>query len=234
MRASGHTDRGKVRRENQDVFLIRPIGKTGVLLVLCDGVGGHKGGKVAATLAADVFSYTAVDRCRRLPEKAAQESVETALREAVMAANRKVYEGSLSDHVNAGMSCTLAAVLVFDRRAYRVHVGDSRIWLMHARRLRLLSKDHTVGETLGRRSHRLSRAIGGAATVEPDIAVFPFAAGDVCVLTSDGVHGNLASAEIAKLLRTQDAPDSAAKALVSLAVSEYGDDNATAVVLYYD
>lgn len=234
MRASGHTDRGKVRRENQDVFLIRPIGKTGVLLALCDGVGGHKGGKTAATLAADVFTYTVVDRCLRLPEKAAEESVETALREAVMAANRKVYEESLADRANAGMSCTLAAVLVFDRHAYRVHVGDSRIWLMHAGRLRLLSKDHTVELPHSGRSHLLSRAIGSAVTVEPDIAAFSFASGDICALTSDGVHGGLSLSQIAKQLRAASAPDIAAQALVSFAVSECGDDNATAVLLYND
>ncbi len=222
---------GHIRKENQDVSRICAV-NDGVLCLICDGMGGRAGGLRAATLAADIFSYTLKERTRFFPKKTATETVKAALTEALNAANRAVYDEAETDVALSGMGTTLAALFLYGKYAYILHVGDSRVWLLRGEKLRLLTADHTAaGEN---RSTVLTRAVGVLAEAVPDVTTVSLRRGDRFLLTTDGLHNALDTAALSSCLRRAYAPSEAAEMLVGDAASCAGNDNMTAVVLFHD
>jgi protein phosphatase len=164
LRAAASTDVGLRRKENEDRYALSP--ELGLYLV-ADGMGGHTAGQVASRLAAE----TALEAIQTLEGAAA--SLAERLRYAVAAANRAIYTKAQEESEYAGMGTTLVAFLADGARAALAHVGDSRAYLIRARRIRQLTDDHSiVGELLRRREisedaarehphrHVLTRALG--------------------------------------------------------------------------
>ena len=115
MRAFGVTDKGKVRKENQDRFLIEVLDeRDSAVVVLCDGMGGAKSGNVASRLATEVF----VGEIRRTARMDMEyEQIEQMMRDAVELANRAVFEQSKVSSDFEGMGTTLVAAFLTPEQA---------------------------------------------------------------------------------------------------------------------
>ncbi len=229
LRATGITDPGQVRAQNQDAFYVAED-----LVLIADGMGGYAGGVVAAAIAAEVVG------ARFLEDGSAN-----GLEAAVAAANRQIFERGVEPGLE-GMGTTLvAAAVVGSGSAARVlvaNVGDSRAYLLRDGSLRQLTEDHSVAAELVRLGrleedegqehpgrHVLTRALGVDRDVAPDLIEVEPQLGDRLLLCSDGLSNELDDDQILALLRVGE-PSDAARSLVAAANAHGGLDNVTAVV----
>jgi protein phosphatase len=226
------TDRGKVRATNQDALLVSPP-----LFAVADGLGGHAAGEVASRLALDTLAA----------RFAAPYSAE-ALAEAARAASRAVWQRADTEPALEGMGTTLTAVAVLNgaeqTRLAVVNVGDSRAYLFTGGQLSQLTRDHSVAQALidaGElapeqwRGHPkrslLTRALGMAPVVEPDITLPTVTGSARVLLCTDGLTTQADEAEFAAVLSAVTAPGQAAAELVQLANRNGGNDNTAVVVI---
>ena len=220
------TDIGRVRERNEDSFLVEPP-----LYAVADGMGGHRGGGVASELALEK-----VEELFRAGK--------SSLAEMVHAANRAVFERSMSDRKVMGMGTTLTAATVDDEGVHLAHVGDSRAYLLRAGAFRQLTDDHTLvnrmvkaGEITREEAdvhpHRnvVTRSIGTEAEVEVDQDDVPVIDGDRFLLCSDGLTGTVTEPQIQAILEATPKPQEAADRLIKAANRAGGIDNITVVVL---
>jgi protein phosphatase len=206
------------RSNNEDGFVCAP--RFG-LFAVADGMGGHNAGEVASALALDTLA--AALRAR----KALQATPVLALEDAFKTANRRVFTAGQRNKKQAGMGCTLSAVLVASPLLVVAHVGDSRIYRLRGGGLVQLTTDHSVP----RMPHVLTRAIGTDDTVDVDTFTTRTAPDDVFLLCTDGVTNVLPDPTIARLLESaRRAPGNAVSEILRAAVG-YAKDNLTAVVL---
>lgn len=238
MKIVGKTDIGLVRRSNQDTFRIKTFNGGSCLLLVCDGMGGARGGDIASPIAADAFSEAVTARFR--PEMGDGEAV-LVLKDALEAANRAVYQKALDEPELMGMGTTIVAVLVTGQKAYAAHVGDSRLYLFRDGDLSQQTKDHSyIQDLLDRgeitpqearihpRKHIITRVLGVAPMVEPDILSLDLLAGDRLLLCTDGLSGPCTDEEIAGVLAANGVQE-AVDTLVDLAKAGGGYDNITIV-----
>ena len=200
-----------------------PEPRRDVVAAIADGIGGAKGGRVAAEIAVRGF----LDGFCDLPETV---EVRRAAARIVTALNGWIHTLGKQDPELAGMGCTFTALVLRGRVAHLLHVGDTRAYRLSGGRLTLLSTDHLREARTGR-SHILYRALGIETEVRLDYATQPIALHDRFLLCSDGVHGFLAQESIADILCERSAPDDTARALVTAALQSGGNDNCTALVL---
>ncbi len=225
------SDVGRVRRVNQD----RAVA-TGSVFAVADGMGGHRGGEVAAQIAADILG---VDR--PLP------SVD-ALLDLVRRANSEIVERAGADPGLRGMGttvCVLAEIVdpVDGRHLGVANVGDSRLYLFTGDTVVQITEDHSLVETLvrdGRLSRAealrhpqrniLTRALGIDDKVLVDGWELVAVPGDRYLICSDGLFNEIHPEEMAAVL-ADTPPDGAARRLVEAACAAGGRDNVTAVVV---
>ena len=173
MYLSYNSDMGRVRNENQDKICAGFLSENAALAVVCDGMGGE--GSVASDLAANQIY-------RRISEGYQQgmkpNSIRNLMVTAVQAANSIVYEKSCEDIEKNGMGTTCVAVLVEDKTAYIVNVGDSRAYMMDGDGIRQISDDHTYVNELYKhgeitfeemQNHKMKYIITRAVGVEPKV-----------------------------------------------------------------
>ena len=220
------TDIGRVRERNEDSFLVEPP-----LYAVADGMGGHRGGGVASELA--------LEKIEELFRGG-----KSSLAEMVHAANRAVFERSMSDRQVQGMGTTLTAATVDDEGVHLAHVGDSRAYLLRAGAFRQLTDDHTLVNRMVRAGeitreeaevhpHRnvVTRSIGTEAEVEIDQNDVPVIEGDRFLLCSDGLTGTVTEPQIQAILEATPQPQDAADRLIKAANRAGGIDNITVVIL---
>ncbi len=235
LRAAALTDIGRVRRENEDRYILDD--KTMVFGV-ADGVGGLPGGAEAAQCAVD--EIVAEIRTRRL-EKDAE------LVAAVQQVNVTVATLGQRMSPSMGIGTTLTFGCIHNGVLTIAHVGDSRCYGVRNRELTRLSEDHSVeNEARLRRAkgevvyyheanrNALTRCIGQPTPPDVDIITRPLAVGDRYVFCTDGVTRMLPDTDLRVILNRFDDPKATAEEMVSLAVRRGGPDNATAVVIFID
>ena len=216
------------RKQNED-FAAAVIGaelpepRREVVAAIADGVGGAKGGRVAAETAVRGF----LDGFWDLPETM---EVRRAAARVVNALNGWIYALGRQDAKLAGMACTFTALVLRGRVAHLLHLGDTRCYRLRRNHLTCLTADHSRERGPGQ-SQVLTRALGAEAEVRLDYAAQPVALHDRFLLCSDGVHGVLTDESIAEALRERSAPDDTARALVAAALDSGSSDNCTALVL---
>jgi serine/threonine protein phosphatase PrpC len=224
----GFSSKTGPRKENEDfagaVFGPElPEPRRDVVAAIADGIGGAKGGRVAAETTVRGF----LDGFCDLPETM---EVQRAAAKIVSALNGWIHSQSRHDPELAGMGCTLTVLVLRGRVAHLLHVGDTRAYRLSGDRLTCLTTDHVRRDGAGP-SHILYRALGVEAEVRLDYATLPVALHDRFLLCSDGVHGFLNDQSIADILRDRRAPKDTADALVTAALQNGGTDNCTALVL---
>jgi len=226
VRVGAATDIGQVREGNEDSYLVE-----GPLYAVADGMGGHRGGEVASSLA--------LETVQQLFERH-----EGTLADQVAQANRTVFDRSQSDRSVSGMGTTLTAALIDGDEVHLAHVGDSRAYLLRGGQLTQLTEDHTLvhrmvveGEITPEEAethpHRsiLTRALGVDESVQVDEGDVRVETGDRLLLCTDGLTGMITEDEIGRTLLDSADPQEAVERLVNLANRAGGIDNITAVVL---
>ena len=234
------TDVGKVRSENQDFGALTTAreedsgGAGGRLLVVADGMGGHRGGATASRIATETV------KAQYLGSET--KDVGAALRDALTRANAKVYSESQTNPDLRGMGTTTSALVIRGTDGWFAHVGDSRIYMIRGDAIRQLTEDHSLVATMVReglltaaeaenhpRRNVLQRSIGVGEEVEIDVkGPIQLQENDTFVLCSDGLHGLVKENEIkdiAKLPIQQAAND-----FVKLALERGAPDNVTVIV----
>lgn len=243
------TDVGEVRRHNEDTALVvtaaydgdgtlPPIG----LFVLADGMGGHRSGEVASSLAARVAAHQVVEQFYlptlvRREHNTDQPALNEMLVEAVQAANTAVAEQV------AGGGTTLTCALALGTRIYVAHVGDSRAYVVTDETLDQITHDHSLVDRLVEmgqltqdeaanhpQKNVLYRAVGQGGTIEVDTFVRTVPPGGYLLLCSDGLWGSVDEGEIAGTITASPSPQGACKELVAAANRAGGRDNITAIL----
>lgn len=231
------SDVGRVRRINEDtIAFVCPDDaelrqRLGVLAVVADGMGGHRGGEVASALAVDAI-------CQNYFATPPGEDCLQAMERAVCAANAAICRASEADWAVAGMGTTATVLVVVGGSAFFAHVGDSRLYRCSAGRCTQLSEDHTLVEQMVKsgvisteeaRNHpmrnMLMRSLGTPSGLQVATQrCAPLAIGDAFVLCSDGLHQSVEASEIAAIVASLE-PDVASQRLVDLARERDGSDN---------
>jgi PPM family protein phosphatase len=250
----GATDVGAHRENNQDTFVIadlasgetsRPcictdvsVSRPGLLLVVCDGMGGPPAGDVAARVAASTIKEEVKEA-----GAAVMSAPGPTLESALAGANRAILHEAHDHPHERGMGTTCTAAVVSPDRLSVAQVGDSRAYLLRDGRLELLTRDQTMASQLVDRGlltpeqvatfpykHVLIQALGSERNVRPVITDIAVRAGDRVLLCSDGLHGPVDDAAIAAILKVSGDPAAAARALIAAALAAGGPDNVTVVV----
>lgn len=232
LRSGSATDVGRVRQANEDSLVAAER-----VYAVADGMGGHRGGEVASSVALDVLQVSFTDVS------------EDGLRGAAEVANHAVLRRAAGDPELRGMGTTLVAIAPVPtpeggETIAWANIGDSRLYLFRDGELEQLSEDHSLVEEMVRdgrlspeeaRAHPqrniLTRALG--IDIEPAIdtgTVDPYA-GDRFLLCSDGLFNEVDEPRIAATLRKLADPTDAAKELVRLALEGGGRDNISVVVV---
>ncbi|OCQ95504.1 serine/threonine protein phosphatase [Oscillatoriales cyanobacterium USR001] len=255
---SGRTDVGRDRKHNEDFFSIwtqtnkleTSLGRifhVKGLYILCDGMGGHSSGEVASQLAVESLKqYFHKHWGDQLPSA-------EAIREAVLLANKAIYEINQNDARSgiARMGTTLVAVLIQNSQVAVAHVGDSRLYrLRRGWELEKITRDHEVGQREINRgiepeiaysrpdAYQLTQALGprDESFVKPEIQFLELTEDTLFILASDGLTDNHllethGKTKLESLLSSQSSLDQGVKELIDLANQYNGHDNITAILI---
>jgi serine/threonine protein phosphatase PrpC len=242
IQASVATNTGCVRTENQDAAVFtrpsddRVLGTHGVIALVCDGMGGCKGGEVASTMA-----------CEKIPKAyfAGDGPAPAALRAALEAANAEIYQAAQVQPDLHGMGTTAVAFAITRSHGWLAYVGDSRLYLIRRGQIYRMSEDHSmVFEMVHKglltpeeaRNHQdrnvLSRALGSRPQVEVSCweEPFPIQPGDRFLLCSDGLHDLVTDAKMLELANSGEL-GAATERLVRTANENGGHDNISVILL---
>lgn len=236
MKVWGITDRGNVRKQNQDVFYHWTDGSSAFVLV-CDGMGGALSGNVASAMAAQRFAEVA-----GTAEGTVAERMTLALEEA----NRAVRQRSQTDADCRGMGTTLVCAFATGAQAVVLNVGDSRCYQISADSIRQVTRDHSLVEELVAMGHItpeearfhphkniITRAIGTDANVQGDFFEVDLLSGETLLLCSDGLSNELTDEEMLRIFWENPA-EARCQALLDAAKEAGAHDNVTVALLEQD
>ena len=240
------TDQGKKRKTNEDALILEDaLG----LYVVADGMGGHRAGEVASRLVVKTMGEYVKSSTGRSDRRQAFEFDETLSHEAnrllsgIQMSNQVVHGASQDNLSYQGMGSTVSAVYFTDSTLIAANVGDSPIYLVRDKKIKLLSVPHTFlaeqksinpenARKLGMEfRHVLTRAVGTERSVKADICEIQCFRDDIIIISSDGLNDKVSPEEILEIVRNIT-PQAACQNLVDLANDRGGDDNITVIVLH--
>lgn len=242
--ASSSSSTGSSHPTNQDAFAAdESLGA----FIVCDGIGGHRGGDVAAQLAC----ASALEHLRKHSKtldglrsgRTPSETLADLCSEAVMAANSAVHSRAQADASLSGMGTTLAMVVIVGGTGVVAHAGSSRVYLCRNGQLIQLTKDHRLSQELVERglltqekaaklsyARALSKAVGLLEAVTPDVISLDVLPGDRFLLATDGVTQALPKDELQQLVAGPGGASAATAIVESASACGLGDD-ATAIIV---
>ena len=239
----GATDVGRVRKVNEDSFLLAPDHG---FVAVADGMGGYQRGDVAAQLACNVIkeALTAhkhvVDLYRRAPSEASQSAVRTMMDAAMQRACKEVHEAALAMTGKGGrMGTTMDIVMQAGNTAFISHVGDGRIFLLRGGEIHQLTQDHTlaaqqaaegvpVADITGK--NVITRALGVFPNVLVDAMAFDLNVGDRLLICSDGLYRYIDEEELMEEVPKAGVAETVDR-LITMANQRGGRDNISVVVI---
>ena len=202
----------------------------GIALALADGIGSSAVSQFASAAAVRCFLDDYYATSEAWSTRRAAERVLNATNAWLHAQNQR---GDARFDRDRGQVCTFSALILKGRQLHLLHVGDARVYRVHAQALEQLSEDHRV--QLSSAESYLGRALGVGPHVEVDHRHWPAEAGELYLLATDGAHGHLDAAAVqAALAAHGDALDAAAQALVAHAQARGSTDDATVQLLRID
>ena len=233
------TDVGQKRSNNQD-YVNRYTNRAGIdLIVLADGMGGHRAGHIASEMTATDLGASWVDT---------QLNTLNDVREWMVAVleeeNKKIYQLGQTDEYK-GMGTTLEAIVIIDQQMIYAHVGDSRIGLLRNGEYQQLTSDHSLVGALVRagqlseeearlhpQKNIITQSIGQLQPVEADIAIKTLEPGDYVLVNSDGLTNMVSKEDIRDILLSEVPIENKAESLIRFANNAGGTDNITAALLH--
>lgn len=232
------TDVGRKRSKNQDQIGAFPeLG----LFIVADGMGGHRGGETASQMAVEtICEYTAAAF-----EASQPWNPRRVLTDAIQKANHLIFERSANDPELHGMGTTAIAALVRDETLTLGHVGDSRCYLLRDGFLWQVTRDHSLVQEkiraglitreeakTDRMKNVITRSVGFEGVVSVEIYESDLLPGDLFLLCSDGLSGQLTDAELQEILNEgRETLDACTETLIRRANANGGDDNISAILV---
>ena len=246
MRSFGLSDKGKVRKDNQDCFIIEKCqSKSCLIVALCDGMGGAKAGGIASQLSNKAFvAYVYAKLTSRVGRTLDYKRI---LKDACAEANGVSYEYSRFDEAYNGMGTTIVGgVIKNNGTGHIINVGDSRAYHISHRQNSIvqITRDHSLVQELVEagaitkeqaRSHPqkniITRALGSEFNVEADYFEFTLQSGDVLLLCSAGLSNIVSDLEMLDCAKACHEPEPLCRMLMSKALNRGATDNVTVVAV---
>ncbi|MBR5826567.1 MAG: Stp1/IreP family PP2C-type Ser/Thr phosphatase [Clostridia bacterium] len=240
MNIVGKTDKGIIRQQNEDAFNFGLFDDGVGWALVCDGMGGVHGGRMASTIATDMISDK-IKKCysKQMPVA----SLENLLLSSIETANVTVYDRGSVDEELRGMGTTVVVAVVKNNEACIAHVGDSRAYKISEEKIEQITKDHSLVQEMldnGQITKEefevtpikniITRALGIGEEVEIDFDFVCLNPGEALVLCSDGLSGLVSDSEILKTYLNSDF-ESLADKYIELANANGGRDNITVVIM---
>ena len=203
---AGLTDSGRLREMNEDHWAHQTLA-SGELMMVADGMGGHRTGEIASSLATEALLLGMQELPGTPPE---------TLPRAMQRSNFAVYQQSARRAESRGMGTTMTAVLIDGNAAVIGHVGDSRAYLVRGDTITQLTRDHSwVAEKVRQgliteseaRDHKwrnvITNALGSRPQLRLDLFGIDLKDDDLLLLCSDGLSNMLTDQEMLELIRAE-------------------------------
>jgi PPM family protein phosphatase len=256
------TDPGRTRDHNEDHFLVadltrreaslqpsvreHEVGERGSLFIVADGMGGAAAGELASEMATEAI-YDQMVRTWGADRETTPQRFASRLKEAVEAANGHIHSYAKAHPEVRGMGTTTTAVGLLGDHVYLTQVGDSRAYLVRNGQAVQLTKDQSLMQRLveagemteeeaakSERRNIILQALGPDPRVRVDLTYQEVRKGDLLVLCSDGLSGQVQKEEIAEVVLRELELPVACDRLITLANDRGGPDNITVVVARFD
>ena len=242
VRVHSNTHEGLVHDKNEDAHVVLPTDEGGLMLLVCDGMGGMGHGELASAIGVEQIAQNVSEGRGFPPER---------LRRAIRDADIHLRQALCDD--NRGLpGATAVIVYLLDGMGHVAWAGDSRAYLIRDQMVIERTRDHKLVNELmeagqlteeeakaSALAHVVTRALGGRPPsdrpVQPSSLGHPwkFAQGDTVVLCSDGLCDLVTDDELPGIIENM-APDEAVRALVQIALERGGHDNITVIVAIWD
>jgi protein phosphatase len=258
----GRTDVGRTREHNEDAFVVaelttgnatlqpevrtHALGERGTLFMVADGMGGAAAGEIASALATEVV-LEELDARWRHASTATPENFVIALKAATEAANARIHRYAIEHPENRGMGTTATIAGIIGDTLYLAQVGDSRAYIVRNGVAIQITKDQSLMQKLveageltaeeaevSERRNIILQALGPEAIVKVDLTHQQVRRGDVLVLCSDGMSGQMRSADIAGVITEEPDLVAACKRLIDIANENGGPDNITVIAARFE
>lgn len=258
----GRTDVGRTREHNEDAFVIadlttdratllpevrtHTVGDRGTLFMVADGMGGAAAGELASQMATEVV-LGELQKHWRNGARNDPDAFAAALRAATESANAHIHEYATKHPENRGMGSTATVAGLLGDTLYLAQVGDSRGYLVRDGVARQITRDQSLvqrlveaGELtaeeaeLSDRKNIILQALGPEASVKIDLTHQQVKRGDVLVLGSDGLSGQVKGDEIGQVVREEPDLVNVCKRLIDMANAVGGPDNITVIAARFD
>lgn len=256
----GRTDVGQIREHNEDNFLIADLSakwrgvaggaaKTvavregGLLMAVCDGMGGAAAGEVASQLATDIV----YEKMLGAAGHDDRDQLALDIVEALEDAGSRILEESNNNRACRGMGTTATVAALVDNYLLLGQVGDSRAYILRGDRLVQVTRDQSLVNQLieagqlteeeaenFEHSNIILQALGTADAVQVDLTFAELRAGDVLMMCSDGLSGMIRDNEIRETLTNVVDPVEACRVLIDDANQAGGHDNITVIVALFE
>jgi serine/threonine protein phosphatase PrpC len=254
----GMSDVGRVRRNNEDNFVVcnlstgevsltpslrsHRLGPRGTLFLVADGMGGEASGEVASQICATIVPKRLYENLKSLGSVSETNFV-LLLREAVEFANQIIYQKALSEPGFRGMGTTTTGAVLFGQHLFVAQVGDSRAYVLRNQQMVQLTRDQTYLNYLAEigaevpaepekdsRRSILTQAVGSSETVDVKVTYTKVRQGDCLLVCSDGLYNMVKVPTMMSVLAQPDSPQAKCKTLIAKANENGGTDNITVIL----
>ena len=248
----GRTDVGLVREHNEDNLLLADLGTgsrdpatfhevspAGLLLAVCDGMGGAAAGEVASQMAVD----TVFEMMRRSVPATDRDALARALVRAIEEAGGRIFEGARADRSRRGMGTTSTVAALMDKTLFVGQVGDSRAYILRNGELKQITKDQSLVNQLieagqltedeaeaFEHSNIILQALGTTEQVSVDLTFLELRRGDRLLMCSDGLSGLVHGDVIREVMVEYQDLSACCDRLIELAKAGGGHDNVTVIL----
>ena len=232
------TDVGQKRTNNQDYVnhFVNRAGRT--MILLADGMGGHRAGNIASEMAVTDLGAAWVDT-----QIETVNEVREWFAHHLEIENQKIYQLG-RDEAYRGMGTTLEALAIIDNQAIYAHIGDSRIALIRGEEYRLMTSDHSLVNELLKagqltaeeaeahpQKNIITQSIGQKDEIQPDMGIISLEEGDYILLNSDGLTNMISGSEISDIVTSDISLEDKAATLIRFANNAGGLDNITVALV---
>jgi PPM family protein phosphatase len=258
----GRTDVGRMREHNEDAFVVADltrgnatlqpevrthvVGDRGTLFMVADGMGGAAAGEIASAMAIEAVLREISDSLSTA-EPPSEDGFATAVKRATAAANAEIHGYAMEHPEFRGMGTTATVAAVLGDSVYLAQVGDSRAYLVRDGVAQQITKDQSLMQKLveagelteeeaeqSERRNIILQALGPEPTIKVDLTHQQLRRGDLLVLCSDGLSGQVKPDEIARIVSEEKDLTAACKRLIDRANDAGGPDNITVIVVRFD
>ena len=262
VRLFARTDVGQIREHNEDNFLVADLtrrvrglldanrstslGSHGILMAVCDGMGGAAAGEVASQLAVDILFEKMIEKLED-GAKLTRDDLARRLVRAVEVAGQRIFNEAKNDRSRRGMGTTVTAAALLDNHLFLAQVGDSRGYILRGDKLVQVTRDQSLvnqlieagqlteeeAETF-EHNNIILQALGTSDSVQVDLTYVPLVRGDTLLLCSDGLSGMIRDPEIREIMKVGSEAHELCRVLIERANQAGGHDNITAIIARFE